>query len=54
VINIKRKKKWIALSENTYELLKNQGEFLESFDDVVSKLLIKNNSSRQSLGIGEP
>ena len=52
--NLKKKLKWIAISESTYELLKNQGRFLESFDKVISKLLTKTNSSEQSLGLGEP
>ena len=50
---LKEKKKWIALSEYTYELLKNEGKFLESFDDVVIKILTKKDSTRQSSGFGE-
>ena len=44
-LKIKKKLKWIAVSEKNYELLKNQGKFLESFDDVIAKLLFLNNKN---------
>lgn len=42
IITIRKKLKWIAISEKNHELLKNQGKFLESFDDVIAKLLFLN------------
>ena len=42
---IKKKLKWIAISERNYELLKNHGKFMESFDDVIAKLLYPNNKN---------
>lgn len=49
-----KKKKWIAISESTYQLLKDRGKFLGTFDDIISELLEKQVVRKQSLGIGEP
>jgi predicted CopG family antitoxin len=51
---MKRKKRWIAISDNTYELIKKEGKFQETFDDVLLKIITKKDNSRQSIGFREP
>ena len=50
----KNKAKYIALSERNYLKLRNHGEFGDSFDNVLTRILEKFEKLQQASGIERP